>query len=69
MKDILKTLEGGCTAPIGASEIINNRINFKGVLLALDGSHKIEVNDSINQNYILKMCSSHTTKWWQRING
>lgn len=47
----LKTLEGGCTAPIGASaEIQNNHINFKGVLLALDGSHKIEVTDSINLN-------------------
>ena len=47
----LKTLEGGCTAPIGASaEIKNNHINFKGVLLALDGSYKIEVNDSTNLN-------------------
>lgn len=47
----LKTLEGGCTAPIGASaEIKNNQINFKGVLLALDGTHKIEFSDSTNLN-------------------
>ena len=47
----LKTLEGGCTAPIGASaEIKNNHIVFKGVLLALDGSRKIEINESVDLN-------------------
>jgi hydroxymethylbilane synthase len=47
----LKTLEGGCTAPIGASaKIKNNHIVFKGVLLALDGSRKIEINESVDFN-------------------
>lgn len=42
-RDFLKTLEGGCTAPIGAlAEIKDNKIHFKGVLLSLDGKQKIE---------------------------
>ncbi len=42
-RDFLKTLEGGCTAPIGAlAEIKDDKIHFKGVLLSLDGKQKIE---------------------------
>ncbi len=40
-RDFLKTLEGGCTAPIGAfAEIIDNEIRFEGALFSLDGSAK-----------------------------
>lgn len=43
-KEFLKTLEGGCTAPIGAlAEIVGNRIQFKGALFSLDGKTKIEI--------------------------
>lgn len=43
-RDFLKTLEGGCTAPIGAlAEIDNDKIHFKGILLSLDGKQKIEL--------------------------
>ena len=43
-RQLLKTLEGGCTAPIGAiARIIEDDIEFKGVLLSLDGSKKVLV--------------------------
>ena len=40
----LRTLEGGCTAPIGAlAKIIDQTVYFKGCLHALDGSTFVEV--------------------------
>lgn len=43
-RDFLRTLEGGCTAPIGAlAEIKGNTISFTGALFSLDGIRKIEV--------------------------
>jgi hydroxymethylbilane synthase len=44
---VLKTLEGGCTAPIGALARYNEKedtIHFQGVLFSLDGKEKIEVD-------------------------
>ncbi|MDT0620617.1 hydroxymethylbilane synthase [Croceitalea vernalis] len=42
-REFLKTLEGGCTAPIGAlAEIKNQKVYFKGCLHALDGSAFVE---------------------------
>jgi len=47
-RDFLRTLEGGCTAPIGAlAEIIGERIQFKGVLFSLDGKKKYEVEKTL----------------------
>jgi hydroxymethylbilane synthase len=44
-RDFLRTLEGGCTAPIGAVAKINKDIlTFIGCLHALDGSKKLEVS-------------------------
>jgi hydroxymethylbilane synthase len=44
----LKTLEGGCTAPIGALATINDgTLHFKGVLFSLDGTQKLEIEKSI----------------------
>ncbi len=46
-RQFLRTLEGGCTAPIGALASYNDHddtINFKGVLFSLDGKQKFEVN-------------------------
>lgn len=46
-RQFLRTLEGGCTAPIGAVaryNDIDDTIEFKGCLHALDGSQKFEVN-------------------------
>ena len=43
-REFLHTLEGGCSAPIGALAIIKNEeVHFKGVLLSLDGTKKIDV--------------------------
>lgn len=44
-RQFLKTLEGGCTAPIGAIATYNeteDTICFKGVLLSIDGKQKLE---------------------------
>lgn len=46
-RQFLKTLEGGCTAPIGALATFNEKddtISFKGVLLSIDGKQKIEID-------------------------
>ncbi|WP_010250860.1 hydroxymethylbilane synthase [Myroides injenensis] len=46
-RQFLRTLEGGCTAPIGAHAMYNEHddtIHFKGVLFSLDGKEKYEVN-------------------------
>lgn len=43
-RDFLKTLEGGCTAPIGAlATVIDNEVRFEGVLLAIDGSQRLHI--------------------------
>ena len=48
-REFLNVLEGGCTAPIGASATIkDNTIVFKGVLLAIDGSQKLSVEKTID---------------------
>ncbi len=50
-RQFLKTLEGGCTAPIGAIAIYNEKedtINFKGVLLSIDGKQKLEIEKNVD---------------------
>ena len=50
-RQFLKTLEGGCTAPIGAIAIYNEKedtINFKGVLLSIDGKQKLEIEKVVD---------------------
>ncbi|HAO26483.1 MAG TPA: hydroxymethylbilane synthase, partial [Chryseobacterium indologenes] len=43
----LSTLEGGCTAPIGAfAEIIADQIRFKAALCSLDGKNCIAIDES-----------------------
>ena len=52
-RQFLRTLEGGCTAPIGAIAIHNEHddtISFKGVLLSVDGKEKIEIERSVPLN-------------------
>ena len=44
-RQFLRTLEGGCTAPIGAlATFKDDEITFKGILLSIDGKQKIEVD-------------------------
>jgi len=43
-RQFMKTLEGGCTAPIGGCATIQgDQVHFKGVLTALDGSEQVRV--------------------------
>ena len=50
-RQFLRTLEGGCTAPIGALAIYNEKtdcIDFDGVLFSIDGQQKIEIKRSFD---------------------
>lgn len=48
-RDFLRTLEGGCTAPIGAlAKIEGDTIQFKGCLLSLDGTKKTAIEKTIS---------------------
>lgn len=48
-RDFLRTLEGGCTAPIGAlAEVKDDKIHFRGVLLSLDGKQKIVIEKTVD---------------------
>jgi hydroxymethylbilane synthase len=43
-RQFLKTLEGGCTAPIGAfAKFTEDTIEFKGALFSIDGKQKLDV--------------------------
>jgi hydroxymethylbilane synthase len=47
-RQFLKTLEGGCTAPIGAlATVIDNTIRFEGALFSLDGKEKIHIEKTV----------------------
>lgn len=50
-RQFLRTLEGGCTAPIGALATYNeddDTIGFKGVLLSIDGKQKLEIDKEVD---------------------
>ncbi|CAM3960709.1 MULTISPECIES: hydroxymethylbilane synthase [Flavobacterium] len=48
-RQFLKTLEGGCTAPIGAlAKFEGEKIYFEGVLHSLDGKENYEIKKSCN---------------------
>ncbi|MBX2828786.1 MAG: hydroxymethylbilane synthase [Flavobacteriaceae bacterium] len=52
-REFLRQLEGGCTAPIGAlAEVEGKEIHFRGCLLSLDGTQKLEVERRITMNGI-----------------
>ena len=47
-RQFLKTLEGGCTAPIGALATFgDDEILFKGILLSVDGKQKMEIERTV----------------------
>lgn len=49
-RQFLRTLEGGCTAPIGALATYNekeDKIDFTGVLLSIDGKQKLEIKKNV----------------------
>jgi hydroxymethylbilane synthase len=48
-RQFMKTLEGGCTAPIGGLATIDGeKLSFKGILITLNGTQKVEVNKVTN---------------------
>ncbi|WLD23206.1 hydroxymethylbilane synthase [Flavobacterium dauae] len=50
-RQFLRTLEGGCTAPIGAIAKYNEHddtIHFKGVLLSIDGKQQFEIEKDVS---------------------
>lgn len=50
-REFLKTLEGGCTAPIGAfAQIEGGEILFEGALFSLDGRKKVYISEKTNEN-------------------
>ena len=50
-REFLKTLEGGCTAPIGAkAEMLDGQIRFIGRLCSLDGKNCIETEEIFDWN-------------------
>jgi len=52
-REFLRTLEGGCTAPIGAFvEIKDQTVYFKGSLHALDGSTSVQVQKERHINKV-----------------
>jgi hydroxymethylbilane synthase len=49
-RQFLKTLEGGCTAPIGALATYNENddvLEFSGILLSIDGKQKLEIHKKV----------------------
>jgi len=49
-RQFLRTLDGGCTAPIGAIATYNEKddvIDFTGVLLSIDGKQKLEITKTV----------------------
>lgn len=51
-REFLKTLEGGCTAPIGAfAEFVDGKMRFTARLSSVDGKDSIEVEEIIETDY------------------
>lgn len=54
-RDFLRTLEGGCTAPIGAIAIVEgNNIQFQGGVFSLDGKRKFIIDETFEKSMELK---------------
>lgn len=62
-RDFLRILEGGCSAPIGAIAFVkDDEILFKGVLLSIDGTKKIDVtrSEKIGSHYnMAEFCANY----------
>ena len=65
-REFLRTLEGGCTAPIGAlATIQGDQIIFKGALFSIDGFKKFEVEKSVpvaERSTFGKICAQEILK-------
>ncbi len=65
-RQFLRTLEGGCTAPIGAlAEIQNDQVLFKGCLFSLDGKSNVDIErsaSSLDPQTFGRDCALHILK-------
>lgn len=62
-RDFMKTLEGGCSAPIGANaRIEGNNIRFIGGIFALDGSDKVLISEEVAVKNYLEIGIQFATK-------
>lgn len=75
-REFLRTLEGGCTAPIGAlAKVMDGNIHFKGALFSLDGTQKFETekivpvgeHNQLGKNAALEMLNSGADKLMQEL--
>ncbi|MFC4233408.1 hydroxymethylbilane synthase [Parasediminibacterium paludis] len=47
-RDFLRALMGGCSTPISAlAQIQNNQVHFKGNIVAVDGTAKVEIENTV----------------------
>jgi hydroxymethylbilane synthase len=70
-RQFLKTLEGGCTAPIGALAKYNEKedtIEFQGVLFSIDGKEKIEIEKTVPIEQWKKL-GYESAQWILENNG
>jgi len=60
-RDFMRTLEGGCTAPIGGyAEISEDQVSFKGLLSSIDGKESkgvFRIADIKNAAFLGKECA------------
>ncbi|SHG77939.1 hydroxymethylbilane synthase [Flagellimonas flava] len=65
-RDFLRTLEGGCTAPIGAlARCENEKLHFEGVVFSLDGKQKVEIKKTVplkSADGLGTMCANEVLK-------
>lgn len=65
-REFLRTLEGGCTAPIGALAVIEeDEIHFKGALFSVEGTQKFDIEKRIkisNSKNFGKQCAEEILK-------
>lgn len=48
-REFLNALEAGCSSPVGAlAQVKNNTLNFRGVVLSLDGSQRMDIEESVS---------------------
>lgn len=52
-REFLNALEAGCSSPVGAlAQVKNNTLHFRGVVLSLDGSQRMDIEESVSlENY------------------
>jgi len=51
-KDFLRTLQGGCSTPIGTlAQVVAGKIHFTGAVYSTDGKHKIAVQHTADLDH------------------